>query len=156
MFDIWLLLHGPVWNFRLIDWGFLWGGQKTTKDSLFNWSHWFTLCNSSFNLNSREFKFLSCKKMLVSSTKRLKASTLVHLWRSFTYIKNNKGPKMEVCGTSHRICFESESMVPRETKILVLDKEEENHLYVTPWYRSIPICQARWDGQQYQRPYINQ
>lgn len=104
--------------FKLIDWGFLWGGQRDYK---FNWSHCLTLSNSSFNFNWTEYKFWSCKKMLVGA-KRWKSSTLEHLWRSFTYIKNNKGPKIKPCGTLQRICFKSESIVPRKTNWLLLDK----------------------------------
>ena len=82
-----------------------------------------TLSNSSFNFNSRECKFWSCKKNVGIVCKTVEIKYTGTLWISFTYIKKNRGPKTEPCGTPHRIWFESESIVHAETNIYIYVKK---------------------------------
>ena len=44
------------------------------------------------------------KNRFVSSANIILFSKLEALWRSFTFIKNNSGPRIDPCGTLHGTC----------------------------------------------------
>ena len=67
--------------------------------------------NSSFAKVSRVFKSLWEAKRVVSSAKSSEKS-FVAFGRSFMYIRNSKGPKMEPWGTPHATCLVVEAQSP--------------------------------------------
>ena len=46
-----------------------------------------------------EESFVSSQNKLASSANKLNLKKSEHKWKSFTYIRNNKGPRTDPCGT---------------------------------------------------------
>jgi hypothetical protein len=64
-------------------------------DSLLAWNQLFIRLSSSFSIVWISFKDLPVVKILVSSAKRIQHSLSDTLLISFTYNRNNKGPKID-------------------------------------------------------------
>ena len=73
------------------------------KDNLLLLNHDETLINSKFIIFINSLKLLWDSKMLVSSANKTNDKMGEELTISLIYIKNNKGPRIEPCGTPQLI-----------------------------------------------------
>ena len=73
----------------------------TLKESLFELNHSLIFCNSLLTVEKATLMPLRSKTRFVSSANIIVFSKLEALGRSFTYIKDNSGPRINPCGTPH-------------------------------------------------------
>ena len=73
----------------------------TFRESLFEINHSLIFCNSLFTVEKRKLKSLCSKNRFVSSANIIVFNKLEALGRSFAYIKNNSGPRIDPCGAPH-------------------------------------------------------
>ena len=76
-------------------------------------------------------RLIICSR-LVSSAKCLVVEKLMDLCRSLMYTRNNKGPRIEPCGTPCSITFRSESELLIDTYCFLLERYDWNHLFEIP------------------------
>ena len=67
------------------------------RESLFTWNQEETLMSSKFKMLIREARFGCEKRIVVSSAKRIQDKRVEQQWRSLTYRRNSKGPRIEPC-----------------------------------------------------------
>src|SRR5688572_2932413 len=73
------------------------------SDNLFTLNQYDNFSNSTFIMEISLPKLSSKNKILVSSAKRIKYNKSEQFTMSFTYIKNNNGPRIEPWGTPQHI-----------------------------------------------------
>ena len=64
-------------------------------------------CNSMLAVSNNVFIFFPVKNKLVSSANIMGSYKFEVYCRSFTYIKNKRGPNIDHCGTPHTTSFKS-------------------------------------------------
>ena len=67
------------------------------------------LFSSVFNMLAKQSASLWDRKTLVSSVNKINGNILDALFISLMQNKNNKGPKIEPCGTSHKMLVREET-----------------------------------------------
>jgi hypothetical protein len=107
------------------------------SDILFARRHWLRDFRSVFRFLTM-FLFLFCSlflieyRRLVSSAKCRTVECLMQVWRSFIYIKNNRGPKTDPCGTPCLVYVDSDVIPLMETHCLLFVRYDLNQSFAKP------------------------